>query len=181
MGDHPSLKSARLGVEAAEAMLVTAKKERIPDLNLFVSYGRVRPINANFVEGGISFPLPLFHRNQGRVTETASLVTMARYKERTAAQELEATLITARSRYSTAHEQMDQLAGVISPAAERSLAQSREAYRVGRLMFLELVDAQRTFNDVLLRTMELRRDLAFAEADLMNLLGTGPYADSGEE
>jgi outer membrane protein TolC len=76
---------------------------------------------------------------------------------------------------------MDQLAGVIFPAAARSLAQAREAYRAGRLMFLELVDAQRTFNDVTLRTMELRRNLAYAEADLMNLLGAGPYADNGEE
>ncbi len=48
-------------------------------------------------------------------------------------------------------------------------------------MFLELVDAQRTFNDVLLRTLNLRRDLALAEADLMSLLGAGPYADMGEE
>ena len=47
-------------------------------------------------------------------------------------------------------------------------------------MFLELVDAQRTYNEVRLRTLELRRDLAVAEADLMSLLGAGPYADRGE-
>lgn len=181
MSDHPALRAARLGVEAADANLVTAKKERIPDLNLFVAYGRIRPMDKNFVEGGISFPLPIFHRNQGRVTETASLVAMANYEERTAAFELEGALSAARLTYSTAHQQMDQLAGTISPAAERALTQAREGYRAGRLMFLELVDAQRTFNDVLLRTKELRRDLAHAEAELMNLLGTGPYADNGEE
>jgi outer membrane protein TolC len=48
-------------------------------------------------------------------------------------------------------------------------------------MFLELVDAQRTFTDVRLRTLVLRRDLAMAEADLMSLLGAGPYADPGDE
>jgi cobalt-zinc-cadmium efflux system outer membrane protein len=181
MGDHPALRAARLGVDAAEAMLVTAKKERIPDLNLFVAYGRARPIEVNFVEGGISFPLPIFHRNQGRVTETASLVAMARHEERIAAHELEVVLSTAWSTHHTAHEQMDQLTERIAPAAERALIQAQEAYRSGRLMFLELVDAQRTFNDVLLRTMELRRDLALAEADLMSLLGAGPYADIGEE
>ncbi len=181
MGDHPTLRAARLGVEAAEAMLTSAKKERIPDLNLFVAYGRARPIDESFVEGGISFALPLFHRNQGRVAETASLVAMARHEERIAAQELEVALSTARWKHRTAHEQLDQLADRISPVAERALTQAQEAYRSGRLMFLELVDAQRTFNDVTLRTMDLRRDLALAEADLMSLLGAGPYADLGEK
>ncbi len=181
MDDHPSLQAARLGVEAAEAMLTAAKKERIPDLNLFVAYGSARPDEGNFVEGGISLPLPIFHRNQGRVAETASQVARARHLERMAGQELEVALATARLNHRTAHEQMDQLAERITPAAERALDQAQEAYRSGRLMFLELVDAQRTFKDVLLRTMELRRDLALAEADLMSLLGIGPYADNGEE
>ena len=181
MDDHPALRAARLGVEAAEAMLTTAKKERIPDLNLFVAYGRIGPDDANFVEGGISLPLPIFHRNQGRVAETTSLVARARNQERMAAHELEVTLSTARLNHRMAHELMDQLADHIAPAAERALTQAQEAYRAGRLMFLELVDAQRTFNDVTLRTMELRRDLAMAEADLMSLLGAGPYADIGEK
>jgi cobalt-zinc-cadmium efflux system outer membrane protein len=179
--DHPTLRAARLGVEVAEAMLETAKKERIPDLNLFAAYGRSRPDEGNFVEGGISLPLPIFHRNQGRVAETRSLVAMARHRERLAVHELEVALATARLNHRTAHEQLDQLAERIAPAAERALTQAQEAYRSGRLMFLELVDAQRTYNDVLLRTMELRRDLALAEADLMSLLGAGPYADIGEE
>ncbi len=76
---------------------------------------------------------------------------------------------------------MDRLAERIAPAAERALTQAQEAYRSGRLMFLELIDAQRTFNDVLMRTMDLRRDLAQAQADLMCLLGIGPYANIGEE
>ena len=61
------------------------------------------------------------------------------------------------------------------------LDQAQEAYRVGRLMFLELVDAQRTYTDVRLRTLELRRDLAKVEADWMSLLGRGAYANPGEE
>ena len=180
MGGHPSLRAARLGVEAAEAMVRTAKKERIPDLEIFVGYGSARPDFGNFVEGGISLPLPLFQRNQGRVAETTSQAAMARLRERMAVQELEMALSTARLNHATAHHQLDQLTEQISPAAERALAQAQEAYRAGRLMFLELVDAQRTFNTVHLRTMELRRDLALAEADLMSLLGEGPYADKGE-
>ncbi len=181
VGDHPALRAAQLGVEAAEAMLVTARRERVPDLNLFVAYGRARPDEGNFVEGGISVPLPLFQRNQGRIVETASLVAKARQEERIAAFELEVALSSARLTHRTTSQQLAQLTEQIRPAAERSLTQAQEAYRVGHLMFLELVDAQRTYNDVLLRTMALRRDLALAAADLMSLLGTGLYADNGEK
>lgn len=181
MEGHPSLRAARLGVEAAEAMVVTAKKERIPDLELFIGYGNARPDQGNFVEGGIALPLPIFHRNQGRIAETTSQVAMAQYIERIAEYELEVALSAAHLNHATAHDQLEQLTYQIAPAAERALSQAQEAYRAGRLMFLELVDAQRTFNDVRLRTMELRRNLALSEADLMSLLGAGPYAEDGEE
>lgn len=178
---HPALRAARLGVAAAEGMLAAAKKERIPDVNLFVAYGRARPDEGGFVEGGISLALPVFHRNQGRIAETASLVAGARHRERTATHELEVAVATARLNHRNAHERLDRLDRQIVPAAERALVQAREAYRAGRLMFLELVDAQRTRQDVVLRTLQLRRDLALAEADLMSLLGAGPYADDGDE
>ena len=180
MEGHPSLRAAHLGVEAAEAMLRTAKKERIPDLELFIGYGNAGPDEGNFVEGGIGLPLPIFNRNQGRVAETTSQVALARNSERVAAYELEVALSAARLNHNNAHDQLDKLTDRIAPAAERALTQAQEAYRAGRLMFLELVDAQRTFNDVRFRTMDLRRDLALAEADLMSLLGAGPYADKGE-
>ncbi|MCP4571140.1 MAG: TolC family protein [bacterium] len=179
--DHPSLRAARRGVEAAEARLETARKERIPDLNLFVAYGRSGPDAEHFWEGGVSLPLPLFHRNQGRVAETASLVIRARIEERLAVDGLAAALTSARADHRTLRTQLDRLAGDIEPAAERALTQARVAYRSGRLAFLELVDAQRTFMDVRLRILALRLDLALAEADLMGLLGAGPYALEGEE
>jgi outer membrane protein, heavy metal efflux system len=178
---HPTLRAARYGVEAAEAELATARKERVPDLNVFVAYGSARPDEDDFVEGGISLSLPLFDRNQGRIAETATRVARAHHEERLAVNELSASLSSARSNRRSANEQLDRLLGEIVPAAERSLAQTREAYRTGRLAFLDLVDAQRTYKDVRQRILSLRRDLALAEADLMGLLGAGPYADEGEE
>ncbi len=178
---HPALQAARLGIEAAQARLATAQKERIPDLNLFVAYGRARPDDGNFVEGGISFDLPLFDRNQGRVAETTSRLAMAHHAEQIAVHEYDAALIAARSTHRNTQAQLIQLVENITPSAERALDQAQEGYRSGRLMFLELVDAQRTLTDVRLRTLDLRRALVWAEADLMSLLGAGPYADQGDE
>jgi len=160
-------------------MLETARKERIPDLKFFVAYGRALPAEGNFIEGGISLPLPIFHRNQGRIMETTALVAKARHEEKFTAHRYDAALAAARTRQRTTDKQLAQLTEKILPAAERALSQAQEAYRSGRLDFLELVDAQRTCKEVILRTVELRRSRVLADAELMNLLGTGLYADLG--
>jgi len=180
VGTHPAYRSARLQVAAAEAALRAAKAERIPDLNLSFAYGNFEPINENYIEAAISLPLPLFDRNQGRVAETESRVAQTEYQARIVENNLLVALAAAQQRHQMMHEQLAVVTDRIVPAAERGLDQAQEAYRVGRLMFLELVDAQRTYTDVRMRTLELRRELALAEADLMSLLGAGPYADPGE-
>ncbi len=177
--DHPALREAKLGVVAAEAKLKTARKERIPDLNFFVAYGNSLPTEEKFVEGGISFPLPIFSRNQGRILETKALVAMARHEEKFTTHRLESALSLARSRQHTTQQQRVQLTEQILPAAERTLIQAQEAYRLGRVVFLELVDAQRTYKEVLLRTVENRRTQVSVDAEIMSLLGLGPYADHG--
>ncbi len=178
---HPALLAARLGVEAAEARLETAQKERIPDLKVFVAYSRARPDEGNFVEGGVSFDLPLFDRNQGRVAETTSRLAMAHYEEEIAALEYGAALKAARLAHQSFEVQLKQLEEDIAPSAVRGLSQAQAGYRSGRLMFLELIEAQRTLADVRLRSLEVHRSLMWAEADLMSLLGSGPYADQGDQ
>jgi cobalt-zinc-cadmium efflux system outer membrane protein len=181
LGDQPALRAARFDIAAAEASLGMARKERFPDLTLVVGYGRFEPGLGNFLEAGVALPLPIFDRNQGSVAENRALAARARHEARIVTSEMEIDLATARLRHRQAHDQLETVAERIAPAAARGLDQAREAYRTGRLMFLELVDAQRTFTDVRLRTLELRKDLAMSEADLMSLLGAGPYADPGVE
>lgn len=179
LGNHPALQAARFDITAADAAVGTAQKERIPDLTLVLGYGSFEPGLGNYVEAGVALPLPLFNRNQGKLAETRALAARARHEARIVASELDISLAMAQLRHRQAHDQLETVSGRIAPAAERGLAQAQEAYRTGRLVFLELVDAQRIFTDVRLRTLQLRKDLAMSEADLMSLLGAGPYADPG--
>jgi len=178
--DHPALWAAKTNVDAAAATLRAVKAARVPDLGLFVAYGKVRPADEGFVEAGISIPLPLFDRNQGRVAESHALVAQANQHLRIVENDLDVTLAVTRQRYHTARELRDTALNRIVPAAERGLAQAQEGYRVGRLPFLELIDAQRTHASVRRQMLELKRALAAAEADLMSLVGVGPYGETGE-
>ena len=178
--DHPARHAAQRQIEAAEYSLREARAARIPDLGFSFAFGRSRATDDEFVEAGLSVPLPIFNRNQGQVARAQSLVEQAHNRARIVHNDLKLTLETARQRYLAAREQLHTTVSRIVPAADRGLTQAREGYRVGRLPFLELIDAQRTFASVRLHTLELRRDLTVAEAELMSLLGKSPHGEAGE-
>lgn len=180
LAQHPSLGAAASRVEAAQAALRAAKSERVPDLGVFVSYGRARPTDNGFLEAGISVPIPLFNRNQGRVAEGHALVAETQAQMRFVEGDLQVTLAAANARHQAIRSELRTSNDLIQPAAEKGLAQAQEGYRAGRLPFLELIDAQRTYSNIRLRNLELRRDLVIAEAELLSLAGTGLYANTGD-
>ncbi|MDP6802420.1 MAG: TolC family protein [Gemmatimonadota bacterium] len=178
---HPAWQAARRGIAAAEASLREARAARIPDLELFVAYGRSRASDEGFVEAGMGMPLPIFDRNQGRVAETRATVAQARARARIVQGDLEVALAVARQSYLTTRDQLNASANLILPAAERGLIQAREGYRAGNLPILELVDAQRTLATVRLRTLELRKDLIVSGAELASLVRTDPGEERGKD
>lgn len=179
--ENPALRAARSRIEAAEASLREARAARIPDLGVFVAYGKDRAIDQGFLEAGVSLPLPIFDRNQGRIMESRASIVRRESEARIVRNELAGAFEVARTRYETSRERLRNLTERMLPAAERGLAQAQEGYRLGRLPFLELIDAQRTLADVRLQTLETRRDVAVASAEVMSLVRVGPYEYEGEE
>lgn len=175
---HPAFQAAQRELEAAEASLREAKASRFPDIGIYLAYGRNRSIDEGFVEAGVSLPLPIFNRNQGRVAESQFQIAQAQSRGRIVNNHLVATLTAANQRYLTAADQLDATRERMLPAAQRGLSQAQEGYRVGHLPFLELIDAQRTLSTVLLRTLELQFEIVVAEANLMSLVGASPYGEN---
>ena len=178
---HPAVLESRERVSAAEAALRVAKSSRIPDLELFIAYGRSRASDEDFMEGGVAVPIPLFDRNQGRITEARYLVTQAEQDEKSVKSQLTAKLASTHLRYSTLREQLRVTQKEMEPAARRGMEQALEGYRAGRLSFMDLIDAQRTLADIRLRGLDLARDHGMAGAELMSLVGRGIYEEQGEQ
>jgi outer membrane protein, heavy metal efflux system len=176
----PAQNAAASRIQEAQAALSESKAERVPDLGLFASYGRVRPTGENFIEGGISIPIPLFNRNQGRVAEKSALLAKAQAQARRVETNFQAKLAAGQARHLAMGAELRVLDERMLPTARRGLTQAQDGYRVGRLPLLELIDAQRTLSSIRLRNLELKRDLVIAEADLLILAGRGPFFDTGE-
>ncbi|MCP4088457.1 MAG: TolC family protein [Gammaproteobacteria bacterium] len=181
LDEHPALQAAQRDIDTADALLQEAKASKIPDLGLFIAYGRYRAVEEGFVEAGITMPLPIFNRNQGRVAETQSLIAQAQDRERIVHNDLKTKLEVASQRYLTSRDQLNVAVSRIMPAAERGLTQAQEGYRVGHLPFLELIDAQRTLANIRLRILKLKKDLIVTEAELMSLVHAGPYGEIGDK
>ncbi|MBM3845048.1 MAG: TolC family protein, partial [Verrucomicrobia bacterium] len=66
---QPQLRQAEAEVRASHARIVLARAERIPDVKVEALYHRMDSLRENTVDIGLSIPLPLFNRNQGRIRE----------------------------------------------------------------------------------------------------------------
>ena len=75
---HPAVLASRKDAEAAERRFDQTKSERIPDSEIRLAYGRDAATDEDFVEAGISLPLPLFDRGQGNILESQHLAAKAR-------------------------------------------------------------------------------------------------------
>jgi oligopeptide/dipeptide ABC transporter ATP-binding protein len=72
LSTQPELQAAEAGVRASGARIALAKAERIPDVKVEALYHRLEVSGQNTFDLGISIPMPLFNRNQGRLREARS-------------------------------------------------------------------------------------------------------------
>ncbi len=81
----------------------------------------------------------------------------------------------------SAREQIPAFEQRIVGAAETSLAQTREGYTAGKLLFLDLLDAQRTHAQARVGRLNLVRELNISWAQLHAILGESFGQPNGGE
>src|SRR5688572_1683856 len=148
IGDSPDVlrRISEEGLRRAELDLAYAK--RIPDLNL--SFGPrwlQEPSEVSFLFG-VAAPLPLFDRNQGGRAEARALAGKTTASRKSTEIRLQAALFEFHQELLHAEHVLGALEKQILPEAEEALSLSRQGFTQGRLSYLELLDAQRTFVDL---------------------------------
>lgn len=169
--EHPGLLAAYANASTAGKEAELARAERIPDVGIRVEFGRNNIRDLQIFNGGISIPLPLFNRNQGRIHEAEQ-----RQRERSRSAEdlerrLHGELAQLSADYATARDAAQTHGDRIVPAAERAFSQISESYRAGRAAFLDLLDAQRTLAQAQLTQLRALRDAHVTLARLSQITG----------
>jgi cobalt-zinc-cadmium efflux system outer membrane protein len=175
---HPRLLAARARSEAARAAAASANVSWVPEPELRVAYGR-DPADAEFVEAGASFELPLFDRGRAEAQAARADVAAAERGERRAEAELDAEAVAAFARWAASRERLRLQRDVVAPAAETSSDLATEGYEAGRLGFLDLLDALRTLAEAQDAGVELSAEHAAATAALEELAPTSMEEGEG--
>jgi cobalt-zinc-cadmium efflux system outer membrane protein len=168
---HPLMLASKKKAEAAEHRLALANAERIPDVSFRGAYGRDTTEGENIVEFGISIPLPLFNRNQGRIAEARHLVDRSHNDAKFYGTRLEAEITAAQASYMAARDYAAEYQAEIVPAVERAFKQVLERYRAGRTEIPDLLNAQEETADAKLSLLEAMWDMNRGYALLHKIAG----------
>lgn len=183
------LRIARLLEEQGEAETALAKSEARPDLTVSARYtylresfenkfgltssGATTPIRDQFNTLGVGLSLPLVteRRNRGAIEAAASGAASARLRREHLESTVPLEVRSAYERWTAAQRMRDVLRdGVIAPS-NKNLAVIREAYRLGQLRMIDVLNEEHRLTDSELAYREARVQVARALADLERATG----------
>ena len=171
VSERGDVRAAAADVERAEQDLRLQKAVRIPDPTFQAQYESELPDTPRTFGVGVSFPLPLFSLNRGAIR--AAEVTRAsarRALDQVRAQawaEIEAARVSFRAALHKRNAYRDELL----PRALKVQQTIAFAYEKGGASLLELLEAERSLNDVRLAASSVSAELVSAAADLRAALG----------
>ena len=107
-----------------------------------------------------STPLPLFNRNQGEITRARLQQAQLEAKVRALENDISHEVASAYAEYSLARGLVDTIETQMLAPARDVRATTEYAYRRGEATFVELLDAQRAFNETMRSYHEARAQYA---------------------
>ncbi len=171
---RPDVDSAKRNVEKAEADRALQVAFRIPDPTIMVQYEREPPDRPSSAGVGVSFTVPIFNQNTGAIraaeaARDASRVELQRVRSRAAGE-----LATAASSLETTKRRVQSLGGELLEKAHQVRDTVAFAWSEGSASLLELLEAERSLNDLKLAVVTAQGDLIQAAADKRAAMGFLP-------
>jgi len=183
------LRTARLLEQQGEAETALAKSEAHPDVTVsgrytylresfenkfgLTSSGALTPIRDQFntLSVGVSLPLVTERRNKGAIEAAAAGAASARLRR----EHLEATIPlevqSAYERWNAAQRTRDLLRDAVIGQSNKNIAVVREAYQLGQLRLIDVLNEQRRLTDSEFTYLDARVEVARALAELERLTG----------
>ncbi len=162
----PQTAQANADVRARTARLDAAKAERIPDVKVEVLYHRLEATRSDTLDVGLSIPLPLFNRNQGRIHEARAEVAAAEARARMTQNELTARLRQSHLQLTSALANSSAVKTDLLPRAETVLKAAEARFAAGDINLGEILPLRRDWAAVQLAYLDSLRDVMKAWAEV---------------
>jgi len=186
---RPDLRAARLLEQQAESEVALANAQARPDVTVsarytysnstldgqygFTSTGATTALRDryNTLSFGVSVPLITKRRNQGTIEAAAAGAASARLQREYLESMVPLEVQRAYERWAAAQRTRDLLRDGVVGQSSRNLAVVREAYQLGQLRLLDVLNEQRRLTDTELSFLDARLQVARALAELERTTG----------
>jgi len=179
LAGNPELRAARARAGRARILVRRARKEPVPNVDIFVSVRHITPTDSDVANVQVGIPVPIFNRNQGNIRAAeAEWVAACREVERIEL-DLQDRLAVVLRRYANARQQAERYSQQIIPKAQRSLELVTSGYEAGQVDYLTLLTAQQTYVQVTLAYIDSSRELQAASVIMDGQLLSGSLKAPG--
>jgi len=163
---QPEIQLSAANQRAGNARIDLAKAERIPDVKVEALYHRLEATKENTIDLGLSIPLPVFNRNQGRLREARAEAVAAHARSRMTENELNLRLRESYAQLTGALATSRAFQAEILPRAETVLKSAESRYAAGDTSLAEVLPVRRDWAATQLNHLESLRDVMLAWAQV---------------
>ena len=171
------LQVARQMVVEAQAKLSLQRANAKVDPD--ISMGYKRTVGVDTIYAAITVPLPIHNRNQGNVAYAEAEVTTAQANLRANEISVRADVTAAQAEYEMRQRLLSGLLPEMRQQADEGARIAREAYRLGGLDLLRLLDAERSRLDTELLYFQTLSQFQQSVVNLRNAIGAAPQPTNG--
>jgi cobalt-zinc-cadmium efflux system outer membrane protein len=169
--NNPWLARWEKEIARSKAALELEKSKSVLDVSVSAGVKRFNETDDNAIVFGIAIPLPISDRNQGGRMEAVANLSKSRQEQRAARIEILNQFNQVYTELSISSDKTKELHASILPGAEEVFHASRQAYQEGKIDYLNVLDAQRTYFQVRMQYIDVLAAYHKAVADMECLIG----------
>ncbi len=151
---RPEVARARASLDAAQQQVALERARRIPDVDVIAGYKRTAGLDT--LVAGISIPLPVFDRNRDNIERALAEERAAAAELRDIERQVQAQTDALVARATELSRSARSVESDLLEPARVARDAARAAFREGAASVLQLVDAERTFTEVMRDALDLR-------------------------
>jgi len=181
LDQHPELAALEAQMEKRRLELKLALASRVPDLTIGGGVRNFQETEDYAAVVSLSFPLMVFNRNQGGISQAKHELAQARALLEAARLSRATKLENAYQELLAAQAMLNAIERQMLPGATTAFNAVQEGYRQGKFSFLEVLDAQRTLFEVAVSHLDSLRQYLAAQVAVRTAAGLEPLETAASQ
>jgi cobalt-zinc-cadmium efflux system outer membrane protein len=172
---RPDIRVRRLTQSQRYADLKLAKAYRYPDVTVGAGYafqGAQGPDNPQQWGMNVGVPLPLFNRNQGEIVRAEADVDKATRSLTAIETDVAGQVASAYAEFTASRQLVDEIEHDLLEPTDQARTGTAYVYQAGAASLLDVLDAQRAYNDTMETYYSAQAAYRRAQARLTLAIGT---------